>query len=879
MNEPRARRSELATPASSERMCEKAAGSGADLVFLDLEDACAPVAKDGARGTAVEALTSLDWGRTVRAVRVNGIETPWCHGDLIEVVTGAREALDVIIVPKARTARDVWWVDVLLTQLETELGLAKRIGLEVLIEEAEGLVNAAEIATASDRLEAIIFGAGDLSASLRARVDGNFDPLGEYPGDFWHFARVQVLAAARAAGIDAIDAPYPAYQDPDGYRRARPCHASLLGFDGKWAIHPDQIAIANEVFSPTAEEVAEAEGHDRRPTASAEAERRGGHRARRQAGRRRPHAPGRQRAAQGVAGRRPSARDRDRPPRTGPAPLRVVQWATGNIGARALRGVIEHPRLELAGVYVHSPDKAGRDAGELCGLGPTGVVATRDLDEILALGADCVLYMPQGCDFGTVCRLLASGTNVVTTRGEFHHPPSMDPDAAGRSRRPAERGGTSIHSTGSSPGFITEAVPLVLTSMQRRLDRLVIEEFADLSRRPSPELLFDLMGYGKDPAEFDPGRWAHGVAELRSLAAAGGRGGRASPWTRWRAPARWPWPAGPRASPPARSRPARWPPSGCGSRAGAGPSPCSPSRPRGTAPTTSTRPGTCAPTGWRVSVAGDAPLDVEIRFAVPLERMGELSPGFTANRAVNAVAGRLRRAARHPHRLRPPPHRGGPRGTVTVRPLPEVTPATEWFWTSGADGVLRIQGCTDCGRLVHPPVPVCPRCAGRSWAPTTVSGRATVAGYTVNQHRWHPDLDPPYALAVVALAEDPDVRLTTAVVGCDPTEVHVGQAVSVRFEQHDDVWLPLFEPTGEPDGPNPVPGPGPFTPRAPLGPDRFEHRAVLSGIGRSALGRRLMVDPLSLTVDACLGADRRRRPGHRGHRRPLHLPRAGWAWA
>ena len=164
----------------------------------------------------------------------------------------------MIIVPKARTARDVWWFHVLLTQLETKLGLTKRIGLEVLIEEAEGLSNAAEIAKASDRLEAIIFGAGDLSASLRARVDGNFDPVSEYPGDFWHFARVQVLAAARGAGIDAIDAPYPAYQDPDGYRRSA-THASLLGFDGKWAIHPSQIAIANEVFAPTDDEVAEAE--------------------------------------------------------------------------------------------------------------------------------------------------------------------------------------------------------------------------------------------------------------------------------------------------------------------------------------------------------------------------------------------------------------------------------------------------------------------------------------------------------------------------------------------------------------------------------------------------------------------------------------------
>jgi citrate lyase subunit beta/citryl-CoA lyase len=238
-------------------MCEKAAHSGADLVFLDLEDACAPIAKESSRATVVAALTQQDWGRTVRAVRVNGIDTPWCHGDVIEVVTGARESLDVLILPKARSARDVWWIDVLLTQLETKLGLARRIGLEVLIEEAEGLTNAAAIAKASDRLEAIIFGAGDLSASLRARVDGNFDPVGEYPGDFWHFARTQVLTAARGAGIDAIDAPYPAYQDLEGYRRTA-THASLLGFDGKWAIHPDQIAVANEVFAPTAAEVADA---------------------------------------------------------------------------------------------------------------------------------------------------------------------------------------------------------------------------------------------------------------------------------------------------------------------------------------------------------------------------------------------------------------------------------------------------------------------------------------------------------------------------------------------------------------------------------------------------------------------------------------------
>ena len=159
--------------------------------------------------------------------------------------------------PRCDAARDVWWVDVLLTQLETALGLSRPIGLEVLIEEAEGLANALEIAQASDRLEALIFGAGDLSASLHARVDGNFDPVVPYPGDFWHFARVQVLTAARAAMVDAIDAPYPAYQDPEGYRRAAQ-QASALGFDGKWAIHPSQIPIAHDVFSPTPDEVADA---------------------------------------------------------------------------------------------------------------------------------------------------------------------------------------------------------------------------------------------------------------------------------------------------------------------------------------------------------------------------------------------------------------------------------------------------------------------------------------------------------------------------------------------------------------------------------------------------------------------------------------------
>jgi len=253
----RARRSELATPASNEWMFARAAASGADLVFLDLEDACAPAEREAARAKAAAALRELDWGRTVRAIRMNGVQTRWAYGDVIEVVSAAREALDVIIVPKVRAARDVWWVDVLLSQLEETLGLAKRVGLEVLIEETDGLQNVAEIARASDRLEAIIFGVGDFSASQGARVDTNFDPYVDYPGDMWHYARARVVVAARAAGIDAIDAPFPNYRDPAAYRVA--CErAAAMGYVGKWAIHPSQIALCNEVYTPSAAEVTKA---------------------------------------------------------------------------------------------------------------------------------------------------------------------------------------------------------------------------------------------------------------------------------------------------------------------------------------------------------------------------------------------------------------------------------------------------------------------------------------------------------------------------------------------------------------------------------------------------------------------------------------------
>ena len=316
--------------------------------------------------------------------------------------------------------------------------------------------------------------------------------------------------------------------------------------------------------------------------------------------------------------------------------MRVVQWATGNIGTFALREVIRHPELELAGLWVHSADKVGRDAGELCGLDPVGVLATSDLEDVVALGADCVLYMPRACDLDEVCRLLASGADIVTTRGEFHRPASMAPADRDRVEAACAEGGTSIHSTGSSPGFITEAVPLVLTSIQRRLDGLTIDEFADLSQRDSPDLLFGIMGFGKPPEVFDQRRWAHGkaafgpsleltaealglpldevtstgevaTAQTATTIAAGTIEAGAVAAQRMIV-------TGLRAGQPLLRFRANW---YC---------------------TTDLAEGwDLRDTGWRVQVDGDAPLDVEIRFPVPLERMAETTPGYTANRAVNAV--------------------------------------------------------------------------------------------------------------------------------------------------------------------------------------------------------------------------------------------------
>jgi citrate lyase subunit beta/citryl-CoA lyase len=249
----RLRRSELSTPGSNDKMMAKAAESAADLVFLDLEDSVAPREKESARGKVVQALKSLDWGKKTRAVRINNLETPYAYRDILEVVQGAREHLDLIIIPKVKSAKDVWWVDVLLTQIETDLGIRKKIALEALIEEVEAMINAEEIARASPRLEALIFGPGDYSASQGVDVKG-IGESGDYPGDVWHYARNKVIIASRAASIDMVDGPYAAFNDAEGYRRE--CNrARILGATGKWAIHPSQIALANEVFSPPREQV------------------------------------------------------------------------------------------------------------------------------------------------------------------------------------------------------------------------------------------------------------------------------------------------------------------------------------------------------------------------------------------------------------------------------------------------------------------------------------------------------------------------------------------------------------------------------------------------------------------------------------------------
>ncbi|MDE2597686.1 MAG: dihydrodipicolinate reductase [Sphingomonadales bacterium] len=190
-------------------------------------------------------------------------------------------------------------------------------------------------------------------------------------------------------------------------------------------------------------------------------------------------------------------------------PYRVVQWATGNVGSRALRRAIEHPDMEVVGCWVHSADKAGKDVGELAGLAPIGVKATNAMADVLALKPDCVLYMPHVFNADEVCAILESGANVVSTRMELQNPRAFDPAMADRIEAACQKGQSSVHASGSSPGFITEAMPIVLASIQRRLDKLAITEFADCSSRNSPEMLFQMMGFGAQPGPASAGQLHH----------------------------------------------------------------------------------------------------------------------------------------------------------------------------------------------------------------------------------------------------------------------------------------------------------------------------------------------------------------------------------
>ena len=251
----RLRRSELSTPGSNPAMIAKAAAGDADLVFLDLEDAVAPNQKVPARRTIIEGLNGLDWGKKTRAIRINGTHTHWCYEDTVEVVSAAGANLDVIIIPKVKAPRDVWFIDTLLTQLEAQHGLeVGRIGLELLIEEAEALARVEEIAGCSSRIEALILGFGDFSASQGMRLSLHGKGEGKYPGDPWSYHRNRMIVAARANGLDAIDGPFGDFRDEEGYRREA-TWASALGAVGKWAIHPAQVGPANDVFSPTEQEI------------------------------------------------------------------------------------------------------------------------------------------------------------------------------------------------------------------------------------------------------------------------------------------------------------------------------------------------------------------------------------------------------------------------------------------------------------------------------------------------------------------------------------------------------------------------------------------------------------------------------------------------
>ncbi|MBA3369609.1 MAG: CoA ester lyase, partial [Geodermatophilaceae bacterium] len=255
----RPRRSCLAVPGSSPRFLEKAKSLNSDQVFLDLEDACAPLAKPSARKNIVAALNEGGWGQRLRVVRVNDWTTHWTYRDVIEVVEGAGANLDCIMLPKVADAAQVQALDILLTQIEKTNGLeVGKIGIEAQIETAQGLINVNDIAFASPRIEAIIFGPADFMASINMKslVVGALHP--DYPGDPFHYILMQILMAARARGVHAIDGPFLQVRDVPAFEEVAK-RSAMLGFDGKWVLHPGQIEPANEIYAPSQEDYDHAE--------------------------------------------------------------------------------------------------------------------------------------------------------------------------------------------------------------------------------------------------------------------------------------------------------------------------------------------------------------------------------------------------------------------------------------------------------------------------------------------------------------------------------------------------------------------------------------------------------------------------------------------
>ncbi len=260
LRKQRLHRSELAVPASNPTMIDKASGSAADYVFLDLEDAVAPPEKEQARKNAVQALNDIDWaakGKTV-SVRINGLDTHYMYRDVVDVMEQAGDKVHTLLVPKVGVTSDLYMVEAMINQIEQGRGFATRVGMEALIETALGMANVEAIAQFGGRLEALHFGVADYAASMRARTVniGGLNP--DYPGDQWHASITRMVIACRAYGLRAIDGPFGDFSDPEGYKDGAR-RAAALGCEGKWAIHPSQVALANEVFSPPPEEVTKAE--------------------------------------------------------------------------------------------------------------------------------------------------------------------------------------------------------------------------------------------------------------------------------------------------------------------------------------------------------------------------------------------------------------------------------------------------------------------------------------------------------------------------------------------------------------------------------------------------------------------------------------------